>query len=262
MLIAASTASASDAQLVRARHAYQEGQYEQTIQILYPLLHVGNDIDSLSKPEQIEAHKLLGISYYFKQDYEHAHDEFFAALLINPDFALDPVVDDPNVYKFVADLKTKFNAELAAVGRRVLYVERDIRSDAAWKNFYGFGYGQFRNGQSTKGNLFFATEFALALTSAGAFGAQLANYGPPFSKVPNSEVSTVNTLELVQFGAGALFVVVYTLGVIDGYAHMKEPVVERRHEKLLKQGEQARWTPVIVPVVSSQSVGLAAGWEF
>ena len=73
-----------------------------------------------------------------------------------------------------------------------------------WVNFVPFGAGQFQNGQKRKGFTFFAAETLTGGLSVGLWSYQVIKYGFR-GKVPRDEVSTVNTLQVVQIGSGVVF---------------------------------------------------------
>lgn len=259
----------------RARGEYERGNYEKTAAILHQLLYV--EKAALPEAELIEAHKLLGISYFFLDQPEKAREEFSALLYIDPDYELDPVIEDAAVVAFFDTLKRELRNELADIRRKraldeakkqqpkqVLIVS-EVKEPNGIVNWIP-GAGQFRNGQPKKGWAFVIADTALLGTSAALFTYQALKYGVP-GRLPRdpSEIDTIRTLQVVQIGTGALGIVVYLWGVLDAYGnqrtvHRYRPATEKEMRQLnLGTGAGAAR---VVPFWTPDAVGLGATWEF
>lgn len=106
-------------------------------------------------PGQLEElHTLLGLTYFYREREEEAHRQFAAALTLNPDLELDPLLVPPRAMAFFEQAKQTFLAErpedvTAAELRYVLL--HDPRPAAAMRSFLAPGWGQMYKAERAKG---------------------------------------------------------------------------------------------------------------
>lgn len=261
-------AASATQDLTRARGEYERGEYQKTVQILYKLLYV--EKEPMLEDDLVESHKLLGISYYYLDDPEKARQEFSALLYIDPDYELDPVIEQPEVVAFFDNVKRELKNELNEIRKQraieeakkqqpsvEITITRDVRYESPWGNFIPFGYGQFRNGQSGWGTVYLVTEGALAAISTGLFVAQAIEFGFPVGRRPaEDEIERVRLMQTLQIGTGGLAILVYGIGVVHAFRDFKPKItVTNRSEKKLT-------TQHLAPIVAPGTVGLGATWEF
>jgi hypothetical protein len=280
-VLAAGAALAAPAsfQLARARAEFERGEYQRVVDTLAPELYPKLKITNTD--ELKDAHYLLGSAYFFLNRTELARQEFTALLFIDPARDLDPATDPPRVYAFYQTLKRELSDKLheleqrkpAVEPAREVLIERTVHDPApAITNFVPFGYGQFRNGQRGKGVFYLLSEGALAGTSVGIFTYQATKYGVP-AHFPADQKSTFLTLEYLRLGSGALFLVLYGVGVYDAFANVPPLVEEKRSERPLgAPTAPAAPTPVdkpaptssvtIMPFIGPDGVGLGAMGSF
>jgi tetratricopeptide (TPR) repeat protein len=265
LLFAERTAAANPSEdLARARAEYENGAYQRTIDILRPHLYPRPLIGD--ETELKEAHRLLGISYFFLERKDLAADEFLALLLLDPKLSLDPVLEQADVYAFFETVKTENRKALEELSRikeqeaqkkrqaaREITIVREIRYESRAINWAPFGIPQRRNGQPTKATILMGTQALFGGVSLVAWTTQLARYGFSPTLARNApERDTIRQLQIVQVGTGALALVAYAYGVIDAYANQKPRVVEHKSERQLGA----------IPLLSPGAVGVGATWEF
>ena len=171
----------------RGRTAFLRAEYQRAITTLEPLLYPELRLES--EDEVVQAHRILGVSYLFENQPDHARSEFRKLLELAPDFRFDPLLDPPRVVDFfnqvvreqqdeLGDIESRLKKREAELARRSSQVlERRIERRSFLINFVPFGAGQFQNQQRRKAWVFFATEAALAATSIAAFVTNFSLYG-------------------------------------------------------------------------------------
>jgi tetratricopeptide (TPR) repeat protein len=266
MLLVAGTsaAAANPSQDVdRARGLYSRGQYQQTVDTLRPLLYPRAQFDD--EKELIEAHYLLGVSYYYLGQREEARKEFAGILFINPDYKLDPVVEDVEVYSLFQEVKKQLRRDLDEIRKKREEEERRKRQPTFQTeitihernpafNWFPLGAPQFQAGRSGWGTFFLVSQGAFGGTSIALFTYQALKYGLFDTTYPPEDFSSIKTLQTVQIGTGVVFFLLYGWGVLDAYA---SPVTTRT----------VRQVPIapnvtFVPWLSPEASGLGMRWEF
>ncbi len=260
--------------LARARAEFERGEYKKVVATLTPEVSLLSDEADLK-----EAHYILGVSYFYTKNRDLARQEFTALLYLDPSHELDKLTESPEVYAFYDSLKREMQDKLEAIRLqrereeeakrqplREVVIERTVRESSAWGNFVPFGYGQFRNGQPAKGVFFLVAESLLGGTSIALFGHQAVTYGIPSHYPPDfsdADRSALRTRQIVQVGAGGLFLVTYIWGVIDAFTNQKPHVTETRSERPIAPAPApTSRVPLITPVVGPEGVGLGATWRF
>jgi hypothetical protein len=277
VLLHAVPAGAASAQLALARSQFAHGEYKKVIDTLehelYPQARISDE------EELKEAHYLLGTANFFVDHRDKARREFSALLYLDPGRELDPLVTDPNVYKFFNEIKNENRQKLEEMNRikqreaeekkkpsKEIVITRTVREGSTFSNFIPFGYGQFRNGQAGKGTFFLVSELLTAGGSIALAAYQVGTYGWPVRYTTESERNNIQILRDAQLISGGVFFVLYAIATWDSFANRPPAVEEKREERQLTP------TPpvppprpsslLIVPIVSPQVAGVGAEWRF
>jgi tetratricopeptide (TPR) repeat protein len=264
-------------ELEEARALFQRGDFGGAIPRLNYLLYPEARLSALQ--DLVEAHLLLGVSYYETGDRAAAAREFEETLFLDADAALDPNIFSEGAVKFFEDTKDALEDrfEREAEMRR-LAEERDryrralenlvvIEKRPYYVNFIPFGAGQFQNGHTRKGILFFTAEAVLGGTSAGIFLWQWGKYGIG-GNVPFDEQPTVFRLQTVQVITGSLALGVMAWGIIDALIYYKPTQRAAADPSLLPDDfvPPPAGPPSssfrLSPLVSPEAGGLSLSWEF
>lgn len=241
---AAGSAAASPSQeLVQARQAFREHDYDSaaklTTYLLYPDERLAAPVDL------VEAHVILGASNFESGRRAEAKREFEKALQIQPEKVLTDMLFSEGAIRLFDETKADIeararrDAELRKIAdereriRRyresLVVVER--RSFSV--NFVPFGAGQFQNKQPTRGLLFAASEGLTGGASVGIFVYLAGKYGLSNAPVPTPDIPTVRGLEQIEVGAGIAFFAIYAWGVVDALLHYKPRVQIEGDDSLL-----------------------------
>jgi tetratricopeptide (TPR) repeat protein len=252
--------------LTRARAIYDRGDYDEAAKILSPLLYPQSR--GLNTSELKDAHRFLGISYFYLDRREQAKQELVALLYLDPDYELDPVIESADVYAFFESLKADLRDQLEAIRRqkqideqkkqrpaKEILIIREIHKRSPIANFAPLGIPQFENGQKAKGIFFLVAEAALGGTSVVMFALQIFRYGLP-PRIEPSESEAYRSLQVLQLGTGGLFFLTYGWGVIDAFANQKPTLTETRTERVLEPALG------MVPLLRPDAVGVGYVWEF
>ncbi len=285
----ASPAAASETaaqKLARARDAFREAKYEQAIPLLNFLLYP--DARLSSRSELVEAHILLGVSYFETKDKVAAAREFEQALSFDAELTLDPLLfSDGAIQLFDAKKRLAKQKAKDDQKRLRLAMERQAYARALsnlyviekrkyYVNFIPFGAGQFQNGHRKKGAAFFVSQSLLAGTSVLMYGLQVTKYGYT-GPVPAEDVGFVNKLQTIQIATGGLAIALMAWGIVDALVYYK-PKVERRPDKSLLPKHLRDIEPgmvpgaprpkkpgssfLIVPTATPRGGGVLMRWEF
>ena len=267
--------------LAQARRAFREGQFSVALEkynaLLYPELKLA------STDDLVDAYIGLGVCRLETGDSTGAKREFEKALELDPSHQLDPLIitnkqaielwDDTK-----ADIRTRKDRE-AAKKREAEEKERIRKLRASLIGVQNNtraltlvpGFGQFQNGQKTKG-IFFLGAFAISGgLSIGTWGYLVNKYGIRSDKVPPLEAERVRRLQEIEVGAGIVFIATWIWSTIDANRHYKKQVRTEIDESLLppelrdvppppkKQPKKTSFH--IVPMLSPESAGIGIGWE-
>jgi tetratricopeptide (TPR) repeat protein len=263
-------------ELQAARESFLPGDYKAAIGKFTALLY---PTSRLAKASSIaEAHLLLGVSFFETGEREGASREFEEALFLDESLSLDADLFSAEAVRFFdekkAELKGKAedSAEKERLARREQALNRALQNMVVlekrryWVNFMPFGAGQFQNGERNKGFAFFVGEAVLGGTSVGLWSYQVIKYGFR-GKVPRDEVDTVNTLQVMQIGSGALFYALMAWGIVDSLSHYEHAVKREADPSLLKDLEdvldnEKDTTPTVIPNAGPDGAGVSLLWEF
>ncbi|MEM1128616.1 MAG: DUF5683 domain-containing protein [Bacteroidota bacterium] len=122
------------------------------------------DFAAFTPAQLVELHTLLGVIAFIQDQLPTARTEFEAALSIEPDLRLDPLLFPPKIVDFVDEVRDAYQARQPAPTETMLrYVPvYDPRPAAAVRSLVVPGWGQHYKGQPTKGWVLLGTWGALA----------------------------------------------------------------------------------------------------
>ncbi len=233
--------------LARAKQSYARGEFPQVVRALEPLLYPAVQVNA---DDELVAHKLLGLCYFFQNDLARAEREFTTLLQLNGEFALDPAFDPPPAIALLDAIRVRNRAQLEEIARqkqrdqeeharveearrraeeerirrsqKPVIVERELHRLAI--AFVPFGAGQVQNHQTTKAWLLGASQLALALSSLGLWSYLEIKYQNGQRPVPASESRTANAVSTAAIVTGALFWVDVAAGIVDALFHFRRTV--------------------------------------
>ncbi len=228
-----------DEGLVKARQESLQGNHARVIFILRPLLYPTSKFSTESK--EIEALRLLGLSFWFKGDVDNAEQAFSVLLNRRPNFTLDPVVVPVGAIEFFNKIKKKMKEKLEQIRKakeleelRKKQSEEQARRKRLedWKknapilmkstvinksfyiyNLFPFGVGQFQNGHNTKGWVIAGLQTGVAAISVSAYTYLLYRY--PKGTVPSDEIKSAKQIQYLQFGSGVAFFALWLVSAVD-----------------------------------------------
>jgi hypothetical protein len=298
MTVAASPVlAAATAELARARAEYARSEYQRAIDALAPIVADPRALADLSDDEALEAHKLLGLSYFFVAQSAPAEDrpalldksgaQFAALLFVDPDYALDAALEGPDAVAYFDQVKRDNADKLERlreerrrdeerkrrpqVERVVLRVEHD---PARWQNWIPGGVGQFKNGQPGKGGIILGIQAITLGVSAGIYLSHASRYGWPVGRLPDDPDTTakIRREQYVQIACGATFLLVYGWAVWDAYKHERPELHEETKVQPIIYNDDDDATPppappatslvpVVVPFVTPDAYGAVLSWE-
>jgi hypothetical protein len=197
--IAASPAST----LEGANRALAAGDHDGAVALLASL-----DLRLLAVPDRAEAHRIRGLAAFFLGRHADAERELVAYLKLDLDARLDPATAPPEAVTFFEDVRARHAAELRA-----------LRPPARPRRWLGAvllpPYGQFQNGDRTKGWLIAGTGVALVAVNVGTY-VTLRRWCDEGTGTCGTHTDGARSLRTVNLVAGAGLAAVYVYGVIDG----------------------------------------------
>lgn len=226
-----------------AKSSYENGDYKECIEKFEKLL---NELRITTIDRIIDAHTMLGASYYFEEQEEKSKDHFRTVLNFNSDLELSPYDYPPKVVEFYNEIKRVRKLE-EAVGKREEPVikgttespkeaadnkkiseerifEKETSIDQNKRNplgnsFIPFGVGQFKNNEPGKGQFFL---YSQALTLAGVISTAIAFKSLQRSDGSFDEPAVGRGLEN-GFYTSVIFYMTLTLtGIIDACVNHRE----------------------------------------
>ncbi len=241
-------------QLELAAQESLQGNHQRVIDILSPLMYPNSQF--ATEEEEIKALRMLGLSYWFVEDYTEATKAFTMLLNRRPDFKLDPVVVPAGAILFFNQVKSRLREKLQEIVRLqkeeaerkkrekeeaerkrqealrrnapILQETTVIHRNYMLFNFFPLGVGQFQNGHDAKGWLLVGLQTLAATVSVSSYA--YLNYKYPRGLVPKSEVVSARQIQYLQVGTGAAFFGLWMVGVVDALVFHKptRTTVERR----------------------------------
>ena len=152
-------------QALNLKYLYQDLRYEQVIQQGQNLLETPQSLS----PEPMEMiHQYMAFSFFNLGIQDSARAHFLSLLMLDKDFAVDPVTTSPKVLAFFNALKADYhsmvaNETLIRVPHYIFQV--DIRPSAAWRSALVPGWGQIYKGQDSRGYLMGGIFFTSLITT-------------------------------------------------------------------------------------------------
>ncbi len=258
---AAVKSSLTPAQILkRARQESLQGNHQRVILMLRPLLYPAPKFST--EAQEIDALRLLGLSFWFKGDKSNAEQAFSVLLNRRPRFKLDPVVVPLGAIEFFNGIKKRMKEKLEEIqrARQLEELKKRQAEEAArrrrlekWKKtapillketvrrksyfvytLFPFGVGQFQNGNNTRGWVSAGLQAFTGIVSLSAYLYLSVKY--PEGIVPKDDKSSAQQLSYLQQGAGAAFFVVWALSSIDAILNFKPESVERSSRFVPRKG--------------------------
>jgi hypothetical protein len=200
----ATTRSRDPAAILRAADAEgQAGDWTRAGALVATL-----DLAHLDAGDLAEARRLRGLAAFFAGELPRADQELYAWLALDPDARLDPAVTPPEAISFFESVRARHAAELRA--------RRRPRKIAALNLLPP--WGQFQNGDSTKGWVIAGTGAALLAADVGSYALLRHWCSADLTCDANGDrSSSARTWRTVNLVAGGALVAVYVYGVVDGF---------------------------------------------
>lgn len=211
------------AALREANGAATSGDWERVDALVQPLLSL-----QLEKSDLAEAHRLAGIAALFVQPPrpDLAEQHFLAYLRIDLDGHLDPALYPPEVVTFFNDVRARHAAELRALrprGKR--YAVLTLVPP----------FGQFQNGDRTKGWIIAGTLGAFAVTNITTVlllrrWCTTVSRDGKSSRVcddPVNHYDEAKTARSIQILSAVGLIATYVYGVYDGVRGYRRETRER-----------------------------------
>jgi hypothetical protein len=214
-----SPAPATPASALReANDAATQGDWAKVDALVQPLL-----AQQLDRPDLAEAHRLAGISALFAQRRDLAEVHFLAYMKIEPDGHLDPALYPPEVVSFFADVRARHSAELKALRPKKRYAVLTLLPP----------FGQFQNGDRTKGWVITGLLGSLAIADVTAFllrrrwCTHVTAPSGNSSYVCDGHYDGARTARTIEIATSLGLLITYVYGVYDGVRGYRRETRER-----------------------------------
>jgi hypothetical protein len=223
-------------QLRDAHSKFDHADYADAAAVAKQLLSTG----TLTRPQdQIEALRILGLSFFFTQQADGARKAFLDLLLLDPDYQLDAFYVPPNAIAFFESVRSD-NQEVLDPIRQHRRTEAERLAEEARRlppptppivrevsppkhlvvALLPLGAGQFQNGDPQLGYLLASSEILLLGINLGCLGWIESLRGPDLH-YSGSNLTTANTLRGVQIASGSLAGLLWILGAVEAVSRMK-----------------------------------------
>lgn len=208
--------------LLDANEAASSGDWPRVAAIVDPLLRGA----SLSKADRAEAFRLAGLAAYFQQQPDRADTLFFEYLRNDLEGRLDPALYPPDVVSFFETVKIRHAAELRALRpKQKRYLVLNLLPP----------WGQFQNGERTKGWVIAGALGTFAVANATSFFVlrswctRVTGFGGSSATCDGHE-SGAKRLAVVNVLSGIGLIGTYIYGVYDGVrGHRRHNRAERAY---------------------------------
>jgi len=173
--------------------------------------------------DRAEAYRVMGLARFFVGDRRGAKAAFVEYVRLDPEAHLDPALAPPEVIVLLEEVRAERAAELAAA--------RPKPKKRPALNLLP-PFGQFQNGQNTKGWIIGGLWSSLLVTNVTTWIIlkQWCEDGAD-GTCPGHQ-DGASTLRLVNLLSAAGFLGAYTYGVLDGYFVMRARAAEDRQLRL------------------------------
>ncbi len=243
------TTGVSD-RLREAQEALQRGDYAAAEGLARPIV---NDIDRVNAIDRAETYRVYGLALFFLQRLPDAEAALLAYLRLDPDAHLDPGRYPPEAIVFFEDIRARHRAELLGLRPR----PRTVRE---WSKNLFPPWGQFANGDDTKGWVVGSAELLLLATHLTTFFVLdhwCDRNGTGVCTTPGGadRRDAASVLRAVNLVSGGALIAIYAYGVIDGFA---------RHRHLAHRETSPEMSAgMSVGVSTTPGGGIATvGWRF
>jgi hypothetical protein len=219
LILATATAGAQPAaDLAAAEDALAQGDYDQVI------AHASRVTaqEAGAKADFAEAHRLLGLAYYFAGNTANAEAELLAYLRLDLDGRLDPSTVPPEAIAFFEDVRSRHAAELKKL--------RPRQRRFSILNLVPPG-GQIQNRDAKKAWFVGGAELVLAATSVTTYmllRSWCSNNDFTCHRGDDDVPDMARKLRTANYVSGAALILVYAYGVIDGYRGFNRHKRERQ----------------------------------
>ncbi|HUS27042.1 MAG TPA: hypothetical protein VMZ53_00980 [Kofleriaceae bacterium] len=208
------------AALREANDAATQGDWTKVDGLVQPLL-----AQQLDRADLAEAHRLAGISALFAQPPRRdlAESHFVAYLKIDLDGHLDPALYPPDVVNFFNDVRAKHSAELKAIRPKKRYAVLSVLPP----------FGQFQNGERTKGWVITGVIGTLAIADVTAFllrrswCTHVTSPSGNSSYVCDGHYDGARATRTIEIATSLGLLITYVYGVYDGVRGYRRESRER-----------------------------------
>lgn len=259
---------ARNGQLEQAKAAYQKQDYRNAAAILFPLLYPRLELNT--EDEAVEAHGILGLSYFFLGKTADAEQEVAAALALRPNYEPDPLLHPQSAIRFVESVRKRNEKRLEEIRSRTpapvkiappspvdsATTQSPLIHNSRLTALVPFGVGQWQNHQRKKAVFFAVSELVLGSVSLATWITATAKY--PNRQYPAEEKSVAEGLLISQLSTGAAFWGVLIWGLIDAQVHFS--ALSSAGPTTGQSNRAARFQ--FAPMIGSDTAGLLLGGRF
>lgn len=199
--------------LADANRAAAAGMWNDVVQAVEPLFKPPGPLPAiqLSIADATEAHRLLGLAYFFLGRRDVAEQHFMAYLRLDLDARLDPALVPPEAVTFFEDIRARHAAELRAM-RPKPKPKRSLVLELLPP------FGQIQNGETTKAWVLGGMLGTFAIANLGSF-ALLRSWCSTKDDTCDqngNHVASARTMRMINLTSGAALIITYLYGVYDG----------------------------------------------
>ena len=163
-----------------------------------------------SKDDQAEAHRLLGLAWFFLQAFDRAEVDFVAYLKLDLDGRLDPALVAPEAVTFFESVRARHAGELRALRPR---------PQRSWALTLLPPLGQLQNQERDKAIAFGSALLVFTATNVTSYLVLRSWCGTSSQFCDESGVdhtATAKKLRIVNYLSGVAALGTYIYGVVDG----------------------------------------------
>lgn len=241
--------------LQSAHNAFEYGQYEETVNLLRPLIERGLE---MKKDDKTEALRLYSISLYLTGRKQGANLVFREMITLDPTMRLDPRLVPPQVVAaFDRVRREKLQEKVEAL--------EPMKQRYAILNFLPPA-GQFQNRQFVKAYSLLGAEvllLALNLGSLAVLRAPKYRQGGDFvvqdidGNIVEDNRKLAKAMRAVNYASFGVLLGTLVYGIIDGYIVMRRQIrIEREQRHFLRR------QVVFYPEASTRGGGLSLRMDF
>ncbi len=203
--VPAVAAQGSAQTLVQANQKAGQGEWQDVQALASAVL-----ASSPSKGDQAEAHRLLGLAWFFLQAFDRAEVDFVAYLKLDLDGRLDPALVAPEAVTFFESVRARHAGELRALRPR---------PKRSWALTLLPPLGQLQNQERDKAIVLGSALLAFTATNVSTY-LLLRSWCGTSSQVCDENgvdhTATAKKLRVVNYLSGAAALGTFIYGVVDG----------------------------------------------